>query len=68
MSQQTLWSPLTILFDMKNICENIISEGSERGQHHDHDQRQIRRGQPQRPHAALSLYCRGQFLPPSSSL
>ena len=30
------------------------------GQHHDHDQRQVRRGQPQRAHAALRLHCRGQ--------
>ena len=30
------------------------------GQHHDHDQRQVRRGQPQRAHAALRLHCWGQ--------
>ena len=59
MSQLTLWSPLTILFDMKNICENIISEGSERGQHHDHDQREVRRRDPQQPHAAPRQHGRG---------
>ena len=53
-----MWN-IKILFSLH--CAVLEGRGPERGQHHDHDQREVRRRDPQQPHAAPRQHGRGGY-------